>query len=69
MLRFIGVIRRDVPLSSEKGVAATAEDGRRSHAKRTIPGGNVKKKNVKKRNAVITTTVIIIITITTTKRD
>jgi len=47
MLRFIGVIRRDVPLSSEKGVAATAEDGRRSHAKRTIPGGKCKKKKRK----------------------
>lgn len=31
-------------MSSEKGVAATAEDGRRSHAKRTLPEGKKRKE-------------------------
>jgi len=34
-----------VPVSSEKGVAATAEDRRRSHAKRTLPEGKKAERN------------------------
>jgi len=37
-------VRHDVPVSSEKGVAATAEDRRRSHAKRTLPEGKKRKE-------------------------